>query len=289
MKDKYFKVLDKGFIALKDSMGNDLSIESAARTSYSKGTRKVSDCRGLIRRLIKDRHSSPTEMVEFVFHMKLPLFVVGQLVRHRTFSFNFSSYRYSEVPDEEYYAAHERYLKQSKDNKQGCSDELCMNEAEHMDYSYNQADANETQFALYKTLIETGCSREVARIHLPQSIYTQCYCKADLRNLLHFLKLRLDPHAQWEIREYARLMAGFVKEVCPITWEAFEDYELYSKTFTQDEIRLLQSDYTQEQVEDELRNLGYKKKEIQDFWNKLKPQKRVDYTLNYSESFEVNQ
>jgi thymidylate synthase (FAD) len=262
-------------------MGGDSDIESAARTSYQKGTRKISDTRGLIRSLVRDSHGGPMEFVEFTFHLKIPLCVAAQLVRHRTSSFNFSSYRYSEVPDETYFPSEERYLKQSKDNKQGSSDEPYFNDSDNKygDFTYHQDQANEVQFAIYQTLIGGGCSREIARIHLPQSVYTECYWKMDLRNLLHFLKLRLDPHAQWEIREYARIVAGFVKHYVPITWEAFEDYQLYARTFTQDEIRLLQTDMTPEDINSELEGLGYKNRERQNFWEKLKPAKKIDYTL----------
>jgi thymidylate synthase (FAD) len=228
---KQFNVLDQGFVRLIDYMGSDAAIVQAARVSYGAGTRKISEDRGLIRYLMRQRHTSPFEMVEFKFHVKLPIFVARQWIRHRTANVNELSGRYSVMKEEFYVPADENIGLQSKDNKQGRSlDEVPPElKAKFVEWLNQTQEAN---FAVYQELVDAGLARELARINLPLSLYTEWYWKIDLHNLLHFLRLRLDAHAQLEIRSYAEVMAQMVRTVCPLAYEAFEDYVLNAVTFS---------------------------------------------------------
>lgn len=236
--DKEFKVLDHGFVRLVDYMGTDESIVQAARVSYGKGTKLVSQDRGLIRYLMKNQHTSPFEMVEFKFHVKLPIFVARQWIRHRTANVNEYSGRYSVMPDEYYIPKPEDVSFQAVDNKQGRSDEEIPAELrdKFLRYLY---ESSEKAFASYNEFIDSGLAREIARVCLPLSIYTEWYWKIDLHNLFHFLRLRLDKHAQKEIREYAKVMAEMVRMVCPIAYEAFVDYRLEALSFSKQELLVL--------------------------------------------------
>jgi len=236
--DKEFKVLDQGFIRLVDYMGTDESIVQAARVSYGQGTKKVSEDRGLIRYLMKNQHTSPFEMVELKFHVKLPIFVARQWIRHRTASVNEYSGRYSVMPDEFYIPKPEDVSLQAVDNKQGRSSEEIPKELREKFLQYLK-DTSENSFASYNEFIKTGLAREIARISLPLSIYTEWYWKIDLHNLFHFLRLRLDNHAQREIREYAKVMAYMVRTVCPLAYEAFVDYRLEAVSFSKQELMIL--------------------------------------------------
>lgn len=231
------KVLDHGFVRLVDLMGDDASIVRAARVSYSKGTRKLREDRGLLRYLISHKHTSPLEMVEMVVHVKLPIFVERQWVRHRTASMNEVSGRYSELPEEFYIPEAEQVCKQSTANKQGRSEVVEAPIAKG--FRVEGERHNHESFSLYQKSLEAGIARETARIHLPLSTYTEKYWKIDGNNLLHFLNLRLDEDAQWEIRQYADVLACIVREWLPLTWEAFEDYTLKACTFSRMEMLLL--------------------------------------------------
>lgn len=236
--DKEFKVLDCGFVRLVDYMGTDESIVQAARVSYGKGTKKVSEDRGLIRYLMKNMHTSPFEMVEFKFHVKLPIFVARQWIRHRTANVNEYSGRYS-VMKEEFYIPKQADIRfQSGDNKQGRSEEEIppQLQEEFLDFLKNTQDEN---FKGYNKFVDAGLAREIARISLPLSIYTEWYWKIDLHNLFHFLKLRLDKLAQKEIREYAVIMAEIVKTVCPLAYEAFMDFRINAVSFSGPELKIL--------------------------------------------------
>ena len=221
----YFPVLDHGFVALVDYMGTDRDIERAARVSYGAGTRKVSQTRGLIRYLQRHAHTTPSEMVEFKFHCCMPMFVARQWVRHRTASVNELSARYSLLPLLFYRPEQANFAHQSSVNNQGREGEpaptaLYREAVERWDaLRTGSADA-------YGWLLEENVARELARIDLPLSTYTQWYWKIDLHNLLHFLTLRVDAHAQWEIREYGRVMAGMLKRVAPLAFEAWLDYNV---------------------------------------------------------------
>ena len=227
-----------GFVRLVDYMGDDSSIVQAARVSYGNGTKKVHEDRGLIRYLIRHQHWTPVEMVEFKFHVKIPVFVARQWIRHRTANVNEISARYSEMKDEMYLPPLEQISSQSKDNKQGRNPEPFPEETSQSIQNII-AEGNEHQYKLYQSLLEMGVARELARTVLPVGHYTEWYWKIDLRNLMNFLALRLDPHAQWEIRVYAEAMAEIVKKAVPVAWEAFEDYILYSKHFSKAEVGII--------------------------------------------------
>jgi len=263
-----FKILDEGFVRVIDYMGDDSAIVQAARVSYGKGTRKVSDDRALIRYLMRHRHSTPFEMCEIKLHVKLPIFVARQWVRHRTANINEYSARYS-ILDKEFYVPDAQYLEslkeellvqkneeegqkdlfgaqasatqknlkgtaaQSTTNKQGREHILSHEEAEEVLRTIKNH--SEASYRRYTDLLneeggkkideaKMGLARELARMVLPTNFYTQWYWKIDLHNLLHFLSLRADPHAQYEIRVYAECIADIVKKWVPIAAQAFDDY-----------------------------------------------------------------
>jgi len=226
MPEMRIQVLDGGFVELIDIMGDDRAIEEAARVSY-KGTRDEErdpkQTRGLIRYLMRNRHTSPFEMVSFKFACRMPMFVARQWVRHRTASLNEISGRYAELPADYYVPAPERVTFQSRSNKQGSSDEQLEEPAEWIEEFDTEAIS---AFELYQERLEAGMAKELARINLPLSTYTEWVWKMDLHNLFHFLNLRLHPHAQHEIRVYAKAIAEFVKQAVPVSWGAFEDYVL---------------------------------------------------------------
>lgn len=235
--EKYRPVLDHGFVGLIDVMGSDADIDRAARCSYGQGTRSVSDMRGLIRYLVRHLHTSPLEMVELKFHLKMPIFVMRQHVRHRTASLNEYSGRYSEMTDEFYVPEVERFQGQHKDNKQASGEELPAQHALVM--KSEMVDLNEAAYNQYQNHLEYGLARELARVQLPLSNYSELYWKIDLKNFLHYIKLRLHPHAQYEIRVFAEAMWELVKPLIPITAEAFEDYWMNSNTMSAMEMELL--------------------------------------------------
>lgn len=233
----YFPVLDHGFVSLVDYMGSDDDVERAARVSYGFGTRKVSQTRGLVRYLRRHRHTTPSEMVEFKLHCAMPMFVARQWIRHRTASVNELSARYSLMPLLFYTPEQEQFELQSRSNKQGreggASQEVYREAVER--WERLRADAGDA----YSWMLEEDVARELARIDLPVSTYTQWYWKIDLHNLLHFLSLRVDTRAQWEIQQFARVIAGMVKRVAPLSYEAWVDYELGSEPLTRVERDLL--------------------------------------------------
>jgi thymidylate synthase (FAD) len=235
---QYFPVLDHGFVALVDYMGSDESIERAARVSYGYGTRHSSRTRGLIRYLRRHRHTTPSEMVELKFHCAMPMFVARQWIRHRTANVNEYSGRYSLMPLLFYTPDPSDFALQSPQNNQGRSDEaaaepLYRETVER--WQRMRADAAQ----LYSWLVGEDVARELARIELPLSTYTQWYWKIDLHNLLHFLTLRVDPHAQLEIRAYAEVMAGMVRRVAPLAYEAWVDYDIGGAHFSRGELAAL--------------------------------------------------
>jgi thymidylate synthase (FAD) len=230
------KCLDKGFIRLVDSMGSDDAIVQAARVSYGKGTTKVSRDRGLIRYLLRHRHSTPFEMVELKFHAKMPIFVARQWTRHRTANINEYSLRYSEAHNDFYIPEKKNIHFQSQFNKQGRDNTKVPPKLKGKVVDYFN-EISEKTFSIYNELNEAGVARELARGILPVNLYTEWYWKNDLHNIFHFLRLRMDEHAQYEIRVFAKAMASFVKKVVPIAYEAFEDYAingLYFSKFEKD-------------------------------------------------------
>jgi thymidylate synthase (FAD) len=221
----YFPVLDHGFVSLVDYLGTDECIERAARVSYGYGTRKQSVTRGLLRYLRRHKHTTPSEMVELKFHCCMPMFIARQWIRHRTASVNEYSGRYSLMPMLFYMPDATQLQTQSKRNNQGRSGQAVERDL------YEEAQRRWTEIRrgstdAYAWLTGNEVARELARIDLPLSTYTQWYWKIDLHNLLHFLTLRVDSHAQWEIQEYGRVMAGMLKRVAPLSYEAWIDYDV---------------------------------------------------------------
>ncbi len=221
----YFPVLDHGFVCLVDYMGTDECIERAARVSYGYGTRKRSQTRGLLRYLRRHKHTTPSEMVELKFHCCMPMFIARQWIRHRTANVNEYSGRYSLMPMLFYTPDEAQLQTQSRRNNQGRSGET-VGPALHAEAvrRWNAIRSESTE--AYEWMTGNEIARELARIDLPLSTYTQWYWKIDLHNLLHFLTLRVDAHAQWEIQEYGRVMAGMLKRVAPMSYEAWIDYDV---------------------------------------------------------------
>lgn len=267
---KEISCLDKGFVRLIDVMGDDDAIVQAARVSYGEGTKRVTEDRGLIRYLLRHLHTTPFEMVEFKFHIKLPIFVARQWIRHRTANVNEYSGRYSEMKDEFYVPALEQIRPQSVTNKQGRSEQAMPPDVASRIVSQME----ETQHELYdeyQSLLGDNLARELARINLPVSNYTEWYWKIDLHNLFHFLRLRIDPHAQYEIRVYGEAMAELVKQVVPIAWEAFEDYILHSTKFSRNELAVLSSILPADLPEEaSLEKFGLKGREAREFLEKVR-------------------
>lgn len=244
--DQTIPVLDKGFVRLVDYMGGDQRIVQAARVSYGAGTKTYRQDRGLIHYLIRNWHTSPVEQVQLTFHTKMPIFVARQWVRHRTARLNEISGRYSVMQDEFYLPGPDHVCVQSESNKQGRGDALPPEEA-----AFVIGQMQEEQRAAYKNyqaLLEKGVARELARANLPISLYTEWYWQIDLHNLFHFLHLRLDPHAQYEIRAYAEALATCAKAVAPLAYEAFEEHILGSMSFSREEARALDRLLAGEQI-----------------------------------------
>ncbi|MFL1780675.1 FAD-dependent thymidylate synthase [Candidatus Hepatincolaceae symbiont of Richtersius coronifer] len=293
-------VLDKGFIRLVDYMGGDEAIVQAARVSYGKGTKTLNDDRALIRYLLKHKHTTPFEMCEIKFHIKTPLFIARQWLRHRTASVNEYSARYS-IMEEDYYIPNLEQIKtQSVSNKQGRGEEFSSEKAnvirkelqtiskEAFGYYYNfleeNGEINNSKGATnsQNNLLQQGTSapeinsipskpilaKEIARIILPVNVYTQFYWKINLHNLLHFLKLRADYHAQYEIREYAIKILEVVKLWVPVTYQAFLDYSLNAKLFSQQEVALIK--HLIEGKEIKMEDSGLSKREWAEFNHNFK-------------------
>ena len=229
-------LLDHGFVRVVDYMGDDNAVVQAARVSYGKGTKRVSEDRGLINYLMRHHHTTPFEMAEIKYHVKLPIFVARQWIRHRTANVNEYSARYSILDNEFYIPEPEQLAAQSAQNRQGRDAVLSGDEAKevfkllrddsennyaHYEYMLNESPTNEPKDPSRK-----GLARELARMNLSLNFYTQWYWKTNLHNLLHFLSLRADPHAQYEIRVYADAMMDTLKRWVPLTHDAFMDYRM---------------------------------------------------------------
>lgn len=237
-------VLDKGFVRLVDFMGDDSSIVRAARVSYGSGTKSVREDAGLIDYLIRHEHSSPLEMVEFTFHLKLPLFVMGQLVRHRQANLNQMSARYSVMEDEFYLP--ENLRAQSSNNKQSSEGEV-EDETSLIALMKVSADA---AYRDYERLLSKNVGREMSRMILPQNLYTQVYWKQDLRNLLHLLRLRMDSHAQWEIQQYANAIYEIIKPIVPNTINSWENHVKDSVRLSREDVFMLRLMYTGMEIQE---------------------------------------
>jgi thymidylate synthase (FAD) len=240
------KVHDHGLVALLDVMPRlapvgktaDFAIVQAARVSYGAGTKQVNEDRGLIRYLARHRHTTPFEMVEFKFHHVMPIFVARQWIRHRTANVNEYSARYSVVRDRFYKPTLENVRKQSASNRQGGDEPADPMTAEEF---LKRLEEVEGAYEKYQKQIERGVSRELARIALPVSVYTEWYWKIDLHNLFHFLSLRMDAHAQQEIRDYANAMFALVQPIVPIAAEAFLDYNFESLHLSRLEVEAIRT------------------------------------------------
>ena len=250
---KSFKALDHGFVRVIDYMGNDSSIVQAARVSYGKGTKQLNQDKNLINYLLSHRHSTPFEMNEIKFHVKLPIFVARQWIRHRTANVNEYSARYS-ILDNEFYIPNSKELKpQSKTNNQGRSGDLDENEKKM--YMRVLRENSKDSFQKYNFLLNQnddeakpdldrqGLTRELSRIVLPLNSYTQWYWKIDLHNFMHFLALRFDEHAQYEIRVYAEIMMNLMKKWVPLTYEAFLKNRLDSLVLSSEAIKFIKNKF----------------------------------------------
>ncbi len=287
----YFPVLDHGFVSLVDYMGTDACIERAARVSYGYGTRKANVTRGLLRYLRRHLHTTPSEMVELKFHCCMPMFIARQWIRHRTANVNEYSGRYSLMPMLFYTPSAEQLQTQSAVNNQGRSGQSV--ELAKYESAVSRGNAiRERSREAYEWLTGEEIARELARIDLPLSTYTQWYWKIDLHNLLHFLTLRVDSHAQWEIQEFGRVMAGMLERVAPLSYEAWLDYDVCGARMSHMELQALrrlvqvQGDGLSSQAgqvdSSALGELGLSGREARELLQKLAPKERPSFTLDAS-------
>ncbi len=265
------KCLDKGFVRLVDSMGGDNAIVQAARVSYGKGTTKKSQDRGLIRYLMRHRHSTPFEMVEFKFHAKMPIFVARQWVRHRTANINEYSLRYSEARDDFYFPDLDNIKFQSSINKQGRGKEVSQKIKEKVLKYFKEI--SKRSFEMYDELNNDGVARELARAILPVNLYTEWYWKNDLHNLLHFIGLRSDSHAQYEIQVYSDAMSLSVKNVAPYAWEAYKDYRISGMYFSKLDQDIFKKNLPNRILDDIIEDINY---QLIATINEIKPRKAED-------------
>ena len=275
---KPLAALDHGFVRVIDYMGDDTAIVQSARVSYGKGTKKISNDKGLIKYLMRHWHSTPFEMCEIKLHVKLPIFIARQWIRHRTANVNEYSARYSILDKEFYIPSVENLASQSQINKQGRAENLSPKEAEKViellksdaEQTYRNYEVMLNENSDGETLDESsmGIARELARMNLTLNTYTQWYWKIDLNNLLHFLALRADAHAQYEIRVYADIILDIVKKWVPVTYEAFEDYRVGGTQLSAKEILILKKIIKGETVDPDAE--GISKRE----WGEL--QKKFD-------------
>ena len=265
---KEIKVLDHGFIRVIDYMGDDAAIVQAARVSYGKGTKTVSEDAGLINYLMRHRHTTPFEMCEIKLHVKLPIFVARQWIRHRTGSFNEYSARYS-ILDKEYYIPSSSTLgKQSSVNKQGRGELTLSEEDAHVIQQMIEGHS-ERSYSMYETLLNEGSlglARELARMVLPLNFYSQWYWKVDLKNLLDFLNLRTDPHAQYEIRVYAEEIEKIVRHWVPITYGAYDKHMKHGVSFSSEAMKVMKTMMAGDMVDQETSGLSNRE------WNEFTAQ-----------------
>jgi thymidylate synthase (FAD) len=290
----YFPVLDHGFVSLVDYMGSDECIERAARVSYGYGTRQTSQTRGLLRYLRRHLHTTPSEMVELKFHCSMPMFVARQWIRHRSANVNEYSGRYSLMPMLFYTPSEEQLQTQSRRNNQGRSG-VAVAAEQYQEAVQRWTEIREHSRATYEWMTHEDMARELARIDLPLSTYTQWYWKIDLHNLLHFLKLRVDSHAQWEIQEYGRVMAGMLKRVAPLSYEAWLDYDVCGARLSRMDLealrRLVQSEDGALSARSGTRldtaglaECGLAKREVSELFDKLAARQIPDFELDLSKA-----
>jgi thymidylate synthase (FAD) len=292
----YFPVLNHGYVSLIDYMGGDEAIDQAARTCYGAGTRKVNERRGLLRTLKRNMHTSPYEMVELKFHCAMPIFVARQWVRHRTASLNEYSARYSVMPMLFYVPEQDVVGFQSINNKQGRGQAL--EEEQFIKYIESVSHAHESAQKEYEKQVRMGVARETARGVLPVNTYTQWYWKIDLHNLMHYLGLRCDPHAQLEIRVFANAMAGMVKRLAPESFEAWVDYHFAGRRMSRMEMNVLHdllmwnhaNGWLQQagnkciETEEMQSKYGLSKRETEEFLKKLDPIEIPNFDLDLSKA-----
>ncbi len=233
-------VLDHGFVRLVDYLGGDARIVQSARVSYGAGTRTVREDAALIDYLLRHAHTSPFEQVVLTFHLKMPIFVARQWMRHRTARANEISGRYSVLPGDFYLPEPDQLRPQSTRNKQGRGAEAVSPELQAKILDLLKA-GQERSYAEYEGILEDGVARELARVHLPVSLYTEMYWQIDLHNLMHFLRLRIDDHAQYEIRVYGDALAQCAKAVAPLAYAAFEEHVLHGRRISKSELDVLRA------------------------------------------------
>lgn len=269
---KIFPVQNLGHVRVIDYMGNDNAICQMARVSYGEGTKSVNEDRGLIRYLMEHKHTSPFEGCVIKLHLKMPIFVARQWVRHRTAAMNEYSLRYSEMKDEFYVPALDEIQLQSTTNKQGSEDGL--NENVQKGFQSVTDGLNTEAFARYQEALDEGIAREMARINLPLTSYTEFYWEMNLHNLLHFLRLRCDSHAQKQIRDYADvILHEIVKHWVPVTYEAFNDFIMQGTTLSRVEKEIIRKVFSNSNVgfsEAYLRAEGLTKRQAKAFCDKVK-------------------
>ena len=236
--DERLDVLDHGFVRLVDYLGGDARIVQSARVSYGEGTRNVREDAALIDYLLRHAHTSPFEQVVLTFHLKMPIFVARQWMRHRTARANEISGRYSVLPNEFYLPDPDQLRPQSRRNKQGRADEAVPPELQTRVLDLLRG-LQDRAYGEYESILEDGLARELARIHLPLSLYTEMYWQIDLHNLMHFLRLRMDAHAQYEIRAYGEALARCARAVAPLAYEAFEEHVLHGRRLSKGELDLV--------------------------------------------------
>jgi thymidylate synthase (FAD) len=265
--DKPIEVLDHGFVRLVDYLGDDARIVQAARVSYGEGTKTVREDAALIDFLLRNRHTSPFEMVELTLHIKAPIFVARQAMRHRTASVNEVSGRYSVLPEEFYLPNPDQVRAQGKRSRQVGEGPVEPGTARRASESFDRA--LRRSYETYNELLEAGVAREMAREVLPVGLYTEFYWKQDLHNLFHFLRLRMDWHAQYEIRAYGDAIAKCVKAVAPMAFEAFEEHILHGRSLARKELEIVREALDLTRLRSSLADSGMRPSRQREFLDKL--------------------
>jgi len=266
--DERTRVLDHGFVRLVDYLGGDARIVQAARVSYGDGTRSVREDAALIDYLLRHAHTSPFEQVVLTYHLKMPIFVARQWMRHRTARANEVSGRYSVLPNEFYLPEPEQLRPQSRANKQGRGDTSVPEALQEKVLRLLRA-GQESAYTEYEHVLEDGLARELARIHLPLSLYTEMYWQIDLHNLMHFLRLRMDAHAQYEIRAYGEALARCARAVAPLAYQAFEEHVLHGRRLSRSELSLLREALDEQRLHSALEASGMRASRRRELLDKL--------------------
>lgn len=266
--DERLDVLDHGFVRLVDYLGGDARIVQAARVSYGEGTKSQREDRALIDYLLRHAHTSPFEQVVLTFHLKMPIFVARQWLRHRTARLNELSGRYSVLRDEFYVPAPDEVRYQATHNRQGGSEVPVPDDLRER-VARTLADGQRRTYGEYEGLLADGVARELARVNLPLSLYTEMYWQIDLHNLFHFLRLRMDWHAQYEIRAYGDAIARCARAVAPMAFEAFEEHVLRGRRFSGDELEVLRAAVDETRLREALAASGLRATRRRELLDKL--------------------